>query len=148
MIYEITYLSNSQEDYKKVTDEVKSLLEKMELKLVEPLHSPFNSNPRRLGYPINHQMSAYYQTFRFEDEGKNVVAFEKEIKFNKGILRYLITKIPKEALETKKAPERPPFKKADEPSTVSTSSKAKDKNKAKIEELDKKLDEILDNNIL
>lgn len=146
MIYEITYLTNPQTDYAKTSEEVKKTLEELKLKQAEPLNSPFTSAPRRLGYGINHQISGYYHTLRFIDENKNVDKLEKELKFNKNIVRYIVVKLPKEAMDTKKITEKVSFGPVKK--TAETAKKLKEKNKVKIEELDKKLDEILDNNIM
>lgn len=139
MIYELTYLINSQANGKKIADEIKELLGKMQLKLIEPTNSPFSATSKRLSYSIEHQTSAYYQTVRFNNDANNINGLEKELKFNKNIIRYLIVKLPMEALEVKKFFEKPIPKK--EPPS-------RQKNKASIEELDKKLDEMLDNSII
>lgn len=148
MIYELTYLIHPEADYQKKTNAIKELLEKLGFKLIEPLHNPFSSTLRRLGYPINHQFSGYYQTFRFDNNGNPIIGLGKEIKFDKEILRSVVVKLPMEALEAKKPVERPAIAVKKEKETTETTIKQKDKNKVKIEELDKKLDEILDNNIL
>lgn len=143
MMYELTYLIHPQADYKNITEETKALVEKLECKVVEPTNSPFSSAVKRLSYPIEHQTSTYYHTVRFENEGEAIAKLEKELKFNKNIVRYLVVKIPKEALELKKATERVEPKKPSEPT-----KKSPEKDKVKIEELDKKLDEILDKDII
>lgn len=139
MVYELTYLINSQADYGKLANETKELLEKLQFKLVEPLNSPFGPVTKRLAYPIARQATAHYQTIRFDGSTEKINDLEKKLKSDKGIIRYVIVKLPKESLEPKKVFERAISKK-------DTSSRQKDK--VKIEELDKKLDEILDNNIV
>lgn len=139
MIYELTYLINSQADYTKLTSETKELLEKFQFKLIEPLNSPFGPVPKRLAYPIARQATAYYQTIRFDCLTEKINDLEKKLKSDKDIIRYVIVRLPKESLELKKVFEKVISKK-------DTSSRQKDK--VKIEELDKKLDEILDNNIV
>jgi len=143
MLYELTYLIHPQADYKTVTEETKELIEKLGCKTVEPTHSPFPTTAKRLSYPIEHQTSAYYHTLRFEHEGEAIAKLEKDLKFNKNILRYLVVKIPKEALELKRTAEKVVPKKPSD-----TAKKPTEKNKVKIEELDKKLDEILDKDII
>lgn len=143
MMYELTYLIHPQADYKSVAEQTKALTEKLGCKIIEPTHSPFPTTVKRLSYPIEHQNSAYYHTLRFEHKGEAIAKLEKELKFNKNILRYLVVKIPKQALEARKVVEKMVSKKPSD-----TSRKPTEKNKVKIEELDKKLDEILDKDII
>lgn len=143
MMYELTYLIHPQSDYKNAAEETKEFTEKLGCKIMEPTHSPFPTTLKRLSYPIEHQISAYYHTLRFESEGEVIAKLEKELIFNKNILRYLVVKIPKETMENRKLAEKVVSKKPSD-----TSKKSMEKNKVKIEEFDKKLDEILDKDII
>lgn len=152
MIYELTYLINSESDYNEVTQKVTDLIKKLDFKIVSPGKNPFPPSLKRLSYPINHKIQAYYFTVQFENEGKDTNSLEKELRLNKNVIRYLLAKIPKEALEAKRivlekpeAPAQPagPSNSPRKPMKKKSPDKKDGDGKVKIEELNKKLDEIL-----
>lgn len=99
---------------------------------------------RNLAYPINKQNQGTYITVHISLNPENVINFTKELKNNKQVLRYLISVL--EATEDekprviKKSKIKTPAK---EEITSKRESSTKQDNKSKLEEIDKKLDELV-----
>lgn len=94
----------------------------------------------RLGYPIKDKKEAYLVTFYFQMNPEKLAEFEKKLKLEEQILRYIILskKVRKQKL---KIPQR---KKLSPKTIAPTLKKEKPKiKKVKIQELEKKLEEIL-----
>lgn len=107
----------------------------------------FNEPEKRdLIYPINKQKQGIYLTSHISLEPENVANISKGLKANKNVLRNLITilETPSES-KTEKPKAKKPLKTRKTPSYVKTSeSKPVDKDdKIKLEEIDKKLDELV-----
>ena len=92
---------------------------------------------RKLAYPIKKHLFGFYVIFEFEMEAEKLDELQKQLRLNDDVLRFLI--INKEGIKEERpkirplkfktaAPVRPPEAKGE---------------KVKIEELDKKLEEIL-----
>lgn len=139
MLYEFTYLIAPEADYNKTVGNIDELLKKLKLSPSPKSVNRFPTSPKKLSYSINHHASAYYYTVRFESENGAFGELEKSLKVNKDIIRHLIIKLPKEALIVRSA--KPSIKKVDKKEQKIKNDK---KDKVDIEELDKKLDEILD----
>ncbi len=105
---------------------------------------------RRLSYPVQHKRQGYFATVNFTVEKKSALAdFEKELKLEEDIMRHIIIKkVPK--------PFREPFVKTEKEKVekitgASIAEKEKPKEKvadkksenSKLDELEKKLDKIL-----
>lgn len=82
-----------------------------------------------LGYPIRKQVFAWFQTTHFSLDSSNLSDLEKNLKEEKDILRYLILKTKPMRIRSVRAPRKPLEK-----------SKSQ---KVDLEEIEKKLDEIL-----
>lgn len=91
---------------------------------------------RKLAYPVKKRFFGFYTIIQFQMESEKINDLQKQLKMDDDILRYLIidkTKIKEEAPRLKFArPKAAPQRPAEE----------KDE-KIKIEEIDKKLEEIL-----
>jgi len=101
---------------------------------------------RNLTYPINKQNQGIYVTSHISLNPENVINFAKELKNNKQILRHLISVLEAAGEEKPKTTKKPRIKKtAKEEGTLSIkreSSTIQD-DKTKLEEIDKKLDELV-----
>jgi ribosomal protein S6 len=126
---ELTFIANSNlsgEDLANLIKKTKEFIEKHEGYIVHD----FSTKKIRLAYPIKKQAGGLLCSLDFELERGNISEFAKEIRENKNILRHII--INKELTKPK-----PPTLK---PIKIQPKSKQA---KIKIEELDKKLEEIL-----
>lgn len=96
---------------------------------------------RKLAYPIKKQGFGFYVTSEFNLEAEKVEELEKQIRFDTNILRHLLT--VKEILPPAKAKIRVPKAKEKEPA-LAVPKITLPKEKVKIEEIDKKLEELLE----
>lgn len=151
--YEIIYIVPS-----KYTDaEMEGVVGKVSDILKESgaeLSDTYQLGKRRLAYPIDHQRNGSYVLTHFEAEPKSILKVDQTLRLTDEVLRHMIverdpllTQMPSfnEADERRgeesKAQERRPAPSAPKPAPV----KPKDVN---MEELDKKLDEILTEEVL
>jgi len=112
---------------------------------------------KKLAYPINKEKYGNYFVFEFDLEPENLLELKKKLKLFAKIERYmLIIKRPlteKELTQRERAQKRAHSSaketvhtKKEEPAKVKESET--DESKIKLEELDKKLDELLDQDIV
>ena len=124
------------------------LVEKIDVEIVAKIHDlilgldgtikkEFNWEKRKLAFPIKKQFFGTYVIFEFALISEKMEEMQKQLKLNSDIIRYLI--INKEGVKE----ERPRLR-AIKPKIIASlpPSEAKGE-KVKIEELDKKLEEIL-----
>jgi ribosomal protein S6 len=137
-LYEISYLiisSLRDEEAFAQNQKIKNFITDLDGSIIEE----WPPKRKTLAYEIKKQNSAYFVNLRFQLKSLSLKDFEKKIKSEKNILRYLIITTSKTQLkEMNKSKDviREKFKK------VSTAKTAPE-DKAQIEELDKKLEEIL-----
>ncbi|MEK7160530.1 MAG: 30S ribosomal protein S6 [Patescibacteria group bacterium] len=136
-MYELTYLISplaAEVDTTAVTDKVRSLI----LDLKGEIKNETIGEKKRLSFLIKKQGFGFYATINFSIEPEQVAEIEKSLRFNNGILRYLIINL--DELRAQKALPVRLFK----TKPTATISDLSDKGeKVKIEELDKKLEELL-----
>ncbi len=102
---------------------------------------------RRLAYPIAKKQNAYFGWTTFTMAKENLVEIEKKLKPMKQVIRYLIVEEVKRPI----MPARPPRPRRPaaprplerKPITPFVPAAPQEEDKARIEELDKKLEEIL-----
>ena len=58
---------------------------------------------RRLAYPIDRHLDAFYVLYTFTGQPENIAPFERELKLNSRVIRYLL--IREEKTEDEEAPE-------------------------------------------
>ena len=150
--YELLYLvpaNYTEEELTPIREKVKSLIKKFtgEITYEE------NFGKKKLAYPIKGNHQGYYLLYEFDLAGENLKELDKILKLTAELLRHIIVKTVKgrvkapnlmKTTETKveptkmvarsKAPEKTPAK--------------EEKEKIKLEDLDKKLDEILEGDIM
>jgi len=131
--YEITHLISSEipeEEVKQAQSRLVSLIQS-EGGLVLEEKIPFR---KKLAYPVRKQSQAYLSFLVFQMEPEKLKDLEKKIKEISQILRYLLLiKLPKKERKTSVF--------AKKPKTL----KSEKEKKVDIEEIGKKLDEILEN---
>lgn len=96
-----------------------------------------SAKKRKLAYPVKKQSLAYFGSIYFVSQPEKVDLLDKKLKLENNVLRYLILQVDrrkqKELLRREKEILEKVFKKVE----------IKDKAKVDLEELDKKLEEIL-----
>ncbi len=119
-----------------------------------------NLGRKKLSYPIKKLLKGVFICLEFNIEPKTIKTLEKELKLNKDIIRFLLIKKPENIapLKTEDKSEKKDSLNSSQSSTLSntedkkdTANKTKDKNedkKTNLNELDKKLDEILNDEII
>ena len=126
--YELTVLISpelTEDEVRKVEDKISSLI---------GLSTP---DKRSLGYEINKKYKqAYVMDIRFSMEVDSIFDFEKKLKEEDSIIRYLFLRKEEEK------PQKERRKREDRPSSDS-SHQSRPNNKVELGEIDKKIDEIL-----
>lgn len=131
--YELNYLTSaniSEEELKSIEEKISSLIQK-EGGIFDKIDLPQKKN---LAYPVKKNKSAYFCNLSFSFLPEKIASLEKILKAEKKILRYMIKnkKIRKRVTETSKSRRRN-FK-----------PKIEKVEKVKLKEIEKKLEEILD----
>ena len=96
--YEIVYILNpvlSEKQIEDVTKKIKTLLASRKGKVVN--HE--NWGLKSLSYPIGNKNSGFYNLIEFTVEGSIISDFEVELRRDESIMRYLIVKLDKDALD-------------------------------------------------
>ena len=96
--YEIVYILNpvlSEKQIEDVTKKIKTLLTSRKGKVVN--HE--NWGLKTLSYPIGNKNSGFYNLIEFTVEGSIISDFEVELRRDESIMRYLIVKLDKDALD-------------------------------------------------
>lgn len=129
--YELTYLISSdlsEKEIKTLQDKIISLIQEKGGILGVEEKLPFK---KKLAYPVKKQSQAYLTVINFQMMAEKLIDLEKKIKLENQILRYLI--LAKKELRVAKFPKKPPG-----------SLKKIVKPKVELKEIEKKLEEILD----
>lgn len=136
MKFELTCIIPSQipaEKLSEIINQVKKAIGQREGEIISE-----NVSEQKLAYPVKKHLQANYLTIDFSLEpAEKVNQLNKQLKLSDKIIRYFIVKKP---LKPVKAEKRSRLKKA-QPKPAD--KKEESKEKVKIEELDKKLEEIL-----
>ena len=96
--YEIVYILNpvlSEKQIEDVTKKIKTLLTSKKGKVVN--HE--NWGLKTLSYAIENKNSGFYNLIEFTAEGDIISDFEVELRRDESIMRYLIVKLDKNALD-------------------------------------------------
>lgn len=137
-MYELTYIVSPILDERSVNETAAAVRgfindQKAEIK------KEMIGEKRKLAYPIQKQTFGYYITLEFEMEPEKISEVENYIKHQNDILRSLLLSLDESKLH--QAPKKARILKTE--STAPAKSPARNE-KVKIEELDKKLEEILE----
>jgi len=108
------------------------------------------SEKKELAYPINKQGQGIFTISQISVLPENVPVISKELKLNKRIIRHLINQMPSIVKEVdkklkNKKPKRTSDLKTEQKQEISkkTAKEEQQEGKTKLEEIDKKLDEII-----
>jgi len=153
--YEILYIipsSYTKEETKPIDDKVKKLIEEQDGKIT----LDDDLGKLKFAYPVKHQSHGYYHLFEFNMPKQNLQNLNNALKLTNKVLRFIIVKkkiktvaeLKKEkALHDKltKKKEKEIEKMKEEKKEAKEKPKKEEKEgKISLEDLDKKLDEILD----
>ena len=115
-----------------------------------------NLGRRRLAYAINHQLQGSYLLFEFDLDGSKLNDLEKTMRLSGEVMRHIVVKrdpkAPRQQISIAERAERFAAKseqpKEKEKEKEVTHDSDKDKGKFKLEDLDQKLDDILEGKII
>ena len=154
--YELLYLipaNYTEEELGPIKEKISSLIKKFE----GEISYEDNFGKKKLAYPIKNNHQGYYLISEFDLEGSKLKDLEKNIGLTNEVLRHIIVKkelqpagmrvVPTLNMDEIKFEPRPktPETKV-EPKPIIDQEKEKDK--LKLEDLDEKLDEILEGDIM
>ncbi len=136
-MYELTYIVSPILDERSVNETVAAVRgfindQKAEIKREQV------GEKRKLAYPIQKQTFGYYVTLEFKMESEKIAEVENYLKHQNDILRSLLLSLDETKLH--QAPKKARIQKTESAASVKSSPKTE---KIKIEELDKKLEELL-----
>jgi len=155
--YELTFIIDGniiETEHQSISDNLKDLIEKKQGKII----SEDIVGRKKLSYPIKKVNKGVFISLEFDINASEIKNIDKELKLNKNILRFIITnkpnniekpretKIKEEATPPKNSPIKESAKKIKKSPTEETVKEIKEK--TDINELDKKLDEILNDELL
>ncbi len=142
--YELTYLIDpdlSETEIKSLTEKVANHLQK-EGGIIHNIDNAHKTVKKVLGYPIKKKFIAYLVSLDFSIDPQKTDGLKQNISLEKSILRFLL--ISKKLIKEERKDTKPGTKKAlptSPPDDVK--KKSVDDKKVELEELDQKLDEIL-----
>ena len=169
--YELTTIIDSNipdNEHPEIIEKIKTLISKNK----GEISSEDNLGRKKLSYPIKKSLKGVFICLEFNIEPKTIKPIEKELKLNKNIIRYLLIKKPenvepivadtpnkdrkivKEEIKKVKtnnnSNSKDPIEKKSEEETekVKNTNKDKEDGKTDLNELDKKLNEILNDDII
>jgi len=158
--YELLYLlpmSYTEEELKPIIEKVASLIKESEGTITKN----DNLGKQKLAYTIKHNSHGYYLLYEFDLPKANLQKLNKALSLSNEILRFIITvkkiktaeeiakgKALQERLAKKKEKEIEKIKAEKEEIKEKPKKETGGKEKISLEDLDKKLDEILDTNKL
>ena len=145
--YELLYIISAkltEEEIEPVNKQVTDLIEKNEGKITlkEGL------GKKKLAYPINHNFHGYYELLEFDLTQEKLAEVDNKIKLTNEILRHQIikkkVKTEEDVAREKEIMEKIEQKREEKEKKEEVKKEEPAKEKLKLEDLDKKLDEILD----
>ena len=153
--YELTLLipgAIAEDQHQTILNEVKSLLEKNNAQIT----ATEELGRRKLAYAIKQLRNGFYFIFEFNLMAKDLKVVEKDLKLNNNILRFMAVKkhekteeeiTKEEKIKASKVKEQ--LKQQKEAVAAKEQPKEKAaKPKVSLEDLDKKLDELLDDKVI
>jgi len=148
--YELLYLvaaNYTEEELVPIKDKVKDIIGKFEgeITLEDSL------GKKKLAYPIKGTHQGYYLIFEFDLDGSNLKPLNNELKLTNELLRHVVVKKNKK-MPTSDLSAHPQTKIETKPSMATLKKeerkKTDEKDKIKLEDLDQRLDEILEGDIM
>ncbi len=142
--YELLYLiaaTYTEEELVPIKEKVKELIEKNGGKIT----AEDSLGKKKLAYPIKNARHSYYLLYELDLEPENIKKLERDLVLDTDVLRHQLVKKALMAPSIREITEQKLKKeKAAEPEAKKTT----EKEKIKLEDLDRKLDELLENDII
>lgn len=158
--YELLYLvapSYSEEEIEPIKEKVRDVINKFEGNITYEE----NFGKKKLAYPVSKNHQGYYLLTEFDLDGQNLAELNKGLKLTNELLRHIVVKrsLSKKQIKLNLSDDKPLVAPKSEPSRVMEETKtaevkqptemeSSDDSKIKLEDLDNKLDEILDGDIM
>jgi len=142
-MYELTFIVTpeiSEDDLQKLVASIKSFFMENEIEIREQKVSP----KKRFSYPIKKKGGGFYVTFDFVLSNTNRLSnIDKELKTKKEILRFLIINKPENVRSIPLVRPKTQIPQIKKKTQKIITPKTKEEKEKEIQEIDKKLDEIL-----
>ena len=152
--YELTTIIDSNipdNEHQEIIDKMKKLISENK----GEISSEENLGRKKLSYPIEKSLKGVFICLEFNIEPKTIKTIEKELKLDKNIIRHLIIKKPENVtpinIENPKKEEKIAKEvKVEKTEILEKTTKKNDREdkRADLNDLDKKLDEILNDEII
>lgn len=152
--YEFTFIvpgSASEDQHPAIFEKLKTLLTKNQAQKITPT---LEIGRKKLAYPINHLRHGFYFTWEFDLPPQNLLTIESELKISKDVLRCIIVnkriKTVAEIAREERVKDiqiKEQLKKEKEKEAVVEKKEKPEKAKVSLDDLDKKLDELLNEDI-
>lgn len=139
--YELIFILSPQlegADFDKTKDEISEIMTQLGGTI-----SFKESEKRTLAYPINKQGQGIFLIAQIFISPENIANLSKQLKINKQILRHIINQLEAPKAETEKQKFIKKSLKPKKSAVFTRPAEEKPKSEAKLEEIDKKLDEII-----
>lgn len=143
--YELLYLvtaNYTEDELVPIKEKVKDLLKKFGGEVT----SEDSLGKKKLAYPINKSFQGYYLIYEFDLEGSKLAELDKNLRMTNELLRHTIVnknfETPSLAKITEERVEKEEIMAAEE------KKEENKKDKIKLQDLDQRLDEILEGNII
>lgn len=145
--YELLYLvtaNYTEEELVPIKEKIKKIIEKSSGQIT----AEDSLGKKKLAYPIKSNHQGYYLIYEFDLDGDNLKELERNLKLTNELLRHVIVKRVIKAPTILKTTEEKIRKIQTKSEEEKVLKKLDEKSKIKLEDLDQKLDEILEGNIL
>ncbi|NUM25970.1 MAG: 30S ribosomal protein S6 [Candidatus Buchananbacteria bacterium] len=148
--YELLYLvaaNYTEEELEPIKQKVADEIKKFggQITLEESL------GKKKLAYPISKNHQGYYLLYEFDLEGSKLKDLSRNLKLSSELLRHIIVKRSlsrKTVIKTNITKAKPALTSADGASKPADEKAPDDKDRLKLEDLDQKLDQILEGDIM
>ncbi|MCX6784889.1 MAG: 30S ribosomal protein S6 [Candidatus Komeilibacteria bacterium] len=144
--YELTWILSglsTDEENKPVNDEVIALLQEKGVLNLSPI---FALGKKKLAYPIGQHRHGSYYAVEFDLTPNQLPTINKFLNLNQQLVRFLIVvkqKLSAEEIAKQELSRQKRVRAKEVEKTTKETAKAKEVNKISLEDLDKKLDELL-----
>ncbi|MAG44987.1 30S ribosomal protein S6 [bacterium] len=139
-MYELAYFINPQKNSESVQTDILKLIKELDGQIL----NQGRPQMQKLAYAIKHYEEGFFSLIDFKIKKKNILELNKKLRLNQNVIRYSIfkkAKISDSAPEIKPKPDKIIGKKLEQEPEAGKDPKVK------IDELDEKLDELLEDTL-
>lgn len=144
-LYEIAFILNDDIKEEEVSGYVQKIKEFIS-ELSGNITKEQTIQKRRLAYQIKKYKQGYFGSMLFELDPVSLKAFDKKLKLEEFLLRYMIIAVDKNYTSQMKRQEeeaKEKFRRITQPEEADVKKSSKSEDKSKLEEIEKKLEELL-----